>query len=77
MVDKQQCETLTLHVTDQWRGVGTALVEAVADVAAAQRCVRLSVTTTNDNVDALRSTSAAASYWRGCVRGPSPTAERR
>ena len=54
VVDGQQCEILTLHASDQWRGVGSALVEAVTDVAVAQRCVRLTVTTTNDNVDALR-----------------------
>jgi GNAT superfamily N-acetyltransferase len=54
VVDGQQCEILTLHASDQWRGVGSALVEAVKDVAVAQRCVRLTVTTTNDNVDALR-----------------------
>lgn len=54
VVDGQQCEILTLHASDQWRGVGSALVDAVADAAVAQRCVRLTVTTTNDNIDALR-----------------------
>jgi GNAT superfamily N-acetyltransferase len=44
-----ECEILTLHTTQQWRGVGTALIEAVESKAR-----RLRVLTTNDNVDALR-----------------------
>jgi GNAT superfamily N-acetyltransferase len=49
----EQCEVLTLHVTGQWRGVGTALLEAVEQLAAGHGCVRLWVITTNDNIDAL------------------------
>jgi GNAT superfamily N-acetyltransferase len=61
--DWQQCEILTLHVGEQWRGAGTALIEAVEHLARRQGCTRLWVITTNDNVDALRFTSAAASAW--------------
>src|SRR6185369_2480470 len=50
----QQCEILTLHADEQWRGAGTALVEAAARLARRQGCARLWVITTNDNVDALR-----------------------
>jgi len=46
----RQCEILTLHADEQWRGAGTALVEA----ARQQGCMRLWVITTNDNLDALR-----------------------
>jgi len=49
-----ECEILTLHVEDQWTGSGTALVAAVAPIAAGAGCRRLWVVTTNDNVDALR-----------------------
>ena len=49
----EQCEVLTLHVTGQWRGVGTALLKAVEQLAAGHACVRLWVITTNDNIDAL------------------------
>jgi ribosomal protein S18 acetylase RimI-like enzyme len=51
VVDGAACELLTLHVEPRRRGVGTALVEAVA---AASGCSRLWLITTNDNVDALR-----------------------
>ena len=52
--DWQQCEILTLHADEQWRGAGTALIEAVEHLARRQGCTRLWVITTNDNVDALR-----------------------
>jgi GNAT superfamily N-acetyltransferase len=48
------CEILTLHAARQWSGVGSALVFAVAQLAAAAGCRRYWVLTTNDNVDALR-----------------------
>ena len=50
----EQCEILTLHVTGQWQGMGTALLEAVEQLAARHGCSRLWLITTNDNVDALR-----------------------
>ena len=50
----RQCEILTLHAGEQWRGAGTALIEAVGQLARQQGCARLWVITTNDNVDALR-----------------------
>jgi GNAT superfamily N-acetyltransferase len=50
----EQCEVLTLHATQLWHGVGTALIQAVEQLAAKHGCVRLWVITTNDNVDALR-----------------------
>ena len=52
--DWQQCEILTLHADQQWRGAGTALMEAAVQLARRQGCTRLWVITTNDNVDALR-----------------------
>lgn len=50
----EQCEVLTLHATEQWHGVGTALIDAVEQLAAGHGCARLWLITTNDNVDALR-----------------------
>jgi len=52
--DWRQCEILTLHADEQWHGAGTALVEAVGQLARRHECTRLWVITTNDNVDALR-----------------------
>jgi GNAT superfamily N-acetyltransferase len=54
VVDRDQCEILTLHTAEQWQGVGTALVEAVEQLATRQGCRRLWLITTNDNLDALR-----------------------
>jgi ribosomal protein S18 acetylase RimI-like enzyme len=54
VVDGTQCEVLTLHVDEGRRGVGTALIAEVKNVAARAGCKRLWVITTNDNVDALR-----------------------
>ena len=54
VVDGTQCEVLTLHADERGRGVGTALLEAVRERAAAAGCERLWLVTTNDNVDALR-----------------------
>jgi GNAT superfamily N-acetyltransferase len=54
IIDDDRCEILTLHAFEQWRGVGTALIEEVERVAAAAGCRRLCLITTNDNVDGLR-----------------------
>jgi GNAT superfamily N-acetyltransferase len=54
VVDRDQCEILTLHTAEQRQGVGTALVAAVERLAAQQGCRRLWLLTTNDNLDGLR-----------------------
>lgn len=51
---REQCEVLTLHTTERWRGTGTALMAAAERWAAGRGYVRLWLITTNDNVDALR-----------------------
>ncbi|MCP2164373.1 GNAT family N-acetyltransferase [Goodfellowiella coeruleoviolacea] len=50
----QTLEIVTLAALNRGRGVGTALVEAVARTARRVGCERLLITTTNDNLDALR-----------------------
>lgn len=47
-------EILTLHAATRYAGVGTALIDAVVERVAAAGGTRIRVTTTNDNVDALR-----------------------
>lgn len=47
-------EILTLEAFVQWRGIGTALVEAYLERAAREGLGEVVVITTNDNVDALR-----------------------
>jgi GNAT superfamily N-acetyltransferase len=52
--DWRQCEILTIHAAERWHGAGTALIEAIEQLAAQRGCTRLWLITTNDNVDALR-----------------------
>jgi GNAT superfamily N-acetyltransferase len=47
-------EVLTLHVTEQWRGTGTALLDGAFRLADSLGFRRLWLVTTNDNTDALR-----------------------
>jgi GNAT superfamily N-acetyltransferase len=54
VIDGPACEILTLHAAERRGGVGTALIGAVRERAAAAGCTRLWLITTNDNVDALR-----------------------
>ena len=49
-----ECEILTLHAAERFRGTGSALIEAVERMAAEAGCGRIWLITTNDNVDALR-----------------------
>jgi GNAT superfamily N-acetyltransferase len=48
------CELVTLDAFRRRDGVGTALLEAVAEEARSRGCRRVWLVTTNDNVDALR-----------------------
>jgi ribosomal protein S18 acetylase RimI-like enzyme len=49
-----QCEIVTLDAFEKFRGIGTALIEKVREVAAERGCRRLWLITTNDNLDAIR-----------------------
>lgn len=53
-LDDLTYEIVTLEAFRQWRGIGTALVEAVAARAKDKGFRELAVVTTNDNLDALR-----------------------
>ena len=80
--DWQQCEILTLHADEQWRGAGTALIEVAGQLARRQGCSRLWVITTNDNVDALRFYQRrGCCSWCGCIAVPliaaAPLSSRR
>ena len=50
----ESCEIVTLNSTHPSSGVGTALIEAVGDIAIKSACQRLWLITTNDNMNALR-----------------------
>ena len=50
----EPAEILTLHAAVRGEGIGSALLEALVDRVGAGGGTRIRVTTTNDNVDALR-----------------------
>lgn len=49
-----ECEAVTVDAYEPGRGIGTALLQAVADLARSRGCRRAWVLTTNDNLPALR-----------------------
>jgi N-acetylglutamate synthase-like GNAT family acetyltransferase len=53
-VDGDALEVVSIDAIDRRRGVGSALIAAVADEARQRGCRRLWLVTTNDNLDALR-----------------------
>ncbi len=53
-IEGEQCEITTLNSLVEGVGIGSALIDAVKDVAANAKCKRLWVITTNDNTAALR-----------------------
>jgi len=53
-IDGDECELVTLHSRVEGAGAGSALIEAVAEIARAAACRRLFLITTNDNTKALR-----------------------
>jgi DNA-3-methyladenine glycosylase I len=52
--DRSGCEIVTLDSTCPGQGVGTALIDAVKEVARRSGCGRLWLITINDNLNALR-----------------------
>jgi len=53
-VDGSVLEVVTLNALERRAGVGTLLMEAVAAEARQRRCQEIHLTTTNDNLDAIR-----------------------
>jgi GNAT superfamily N-acetyltransferase len=53
-IDNDKCEVVTMNSVVEGIGIGSALIEAVKEVAAAAECRRLWLITTNDNVEGLR-----------------------
>ncbi len=48
------CEIVTMNSLVEGKGIGSALIDAVKDVAASAGCKRLWLITTNDNTNALQ-----------------------
>lgn len=53
-VERDEVEVVTMDALVEGRGIGTALLGAVAGSAGAEGCRRLWLVTTHDNLDALR-----------------------
>ena len=53
-VSEEMLEVVTLNAIERRTGVGTVLMEAVAANARQLRCHEIRLTTTNDNLDAIR-----------------------
>ena len=53
-IERSECEIVSLNSLRERVGIGTALLDAVRNVAAAARCHRLWLITTNDNLAAAR-----------------------
>jgi ribosomal protein S18 acetylase RimI-like enzyme len=53
-IETDVCEVVSIDSVVQGQGVGTALLEAACQAAAAAGCRQVRLITTNDNVDALR-----------------------
>lgn len=53
-IDNGQCEILVLQSICENRGIGSALIRAVIDVAKSNHCTRVWLITTNDNIHAIR-----------------------
>lgn len=53
-IDETACELVTLDAIIEGQGVGSALIDAVANTARLSGCRRLWLITSNDNLDALR-----------------------
>jgi ribosomal protein S18 acetylase RimI-like enzyme len=52
-IDGEACEVVTIDALREGVGIGTALLEAVVDVARAAGCSRIQLMTTNNNLRAL------------------------
>lgn len=54
MVKENVCEITSLDSLSERRGIGTSLIEWAIDIARGNRCSRVIVVTTNDNIHAIR-----------------------
>lgn len=53
-IENEECEIVTLNSFEENRGIGTALINAVIDVARKNNCSRIWLITTNDDTNAIR-----------------------
>lgn len=51
---ESQCEIITLNSLKEKIGIGTALIQAVCNIASLNHCSKVWLMTTNDNLNAIR-----------------------
>lgn len=49
-----ECEIMSLDSLRENQGIGTALVNKVVETATKEKCIKVELITTNDNINALR-----------------------
>lgn len=54
VINDGTCEITSLDSLQEGRGIGTALVNKVINIAKEKKCGRIIVVTTNDNINAIR-----------------------
>ena len=53
-IENEECEIVTLNSFEENRGIGTALINGVLEIAKKRDCKRLWLITTNDDINAIR-----------------------
>ncbi|MGB8451864.1 MAG: GNAT family N-acetyltransferase [Anaerocolumna sp.] len=53
-IKDDECEIVSLASSIENQGIGTSLIHKVKEIALEQKCSRLKLITTNDNINALR-----------------------
>ncbi|MCE5236227.1 MAG: GNAT family N-acetyltransferase [Clostridiaceae bacterium] len=62
-IENSACEIVTLNSFEENRGVGTALINAVCSAAKAEKCTKIWLITTNDDIDAIRFCQRKGFAW--------------
>ena len=53
-IENNECEIVTLNSFEERKGIGTALINEVLNIAKSNHCKRLWLITTNDDINAIR-----------------------
>lgn len=53
-IEDEECEIVTINSFEENKGIGTALINEVLDIAQKNECKRLWLITTNDDINAIR-----------------------